>query len=76
MEYRSRSDRLIATYSIIARDAATRLLAALEAAEIAGGDIRGRQSSALLVVAGERMNKPWHGRAHTISSRSQIADRA
>jgi uncharacterized Ntn-hydrolase superfamily protein len=43
-------------------DLAARLLAALEAAEMAGGDIRGRQSSALLVVAGERMNKPWHGR--------------
>jgi uncharacterized Ntn-hydrolase superfamily protein len=43
-------------------DLAARLLAALEAAEAAGGDIRGRQSSALLVVAGERTNKPWHGR--------------
>jgi uncharacterized Ntn-hydrolase superfamily protein len=43
-------------------DLAARLLAALEAAEAAGGDIRGRQSSALLVVAGERVNKPWHGR--------------
>jgi len=31
-----------------------RLLAALEAAEAAGGDVRGRQSAALLVVAGER----------------------
>jgi len=43
-------------------DLAARLLAALEAAERAGGDIRGRQSSALLVVAGERTSKPWHGR--------------
>lgn len=43
-------------------DLAARLVAALEAAEAAGGDIRGRQSSALLVVAGERTNKPWHGR--------------
>jgi uncharacterized Ntn-hydrolase superfamily protein len=34
-----------------------RLLAALEAAEAAGGDVRGRQSAALLVVAGEA--EPW-----------------
>ena len=34
-----------------------RLLTALDAAEAAGGDIRGRQSSALLVVDGE--GKPW-----------------
>ncbi len=34
-----------------------RLLAALEAAERAGGDIRGRQSAALLVVPAE--GKPW-----------------
>jgi uncharacterized Ntn-hydrolase superfamily protein len=33
---------------------AERLLAALDAAEAAGGDIRGRQSAALLVVGGER----------------------
>jgi uncharacterized Ntn-hydrolase superfamily protein len=34
-----------------------RLLAALEAAEAAGGDIRGRQSAVLLVVPGE--GEPW-----------------
>jgi uncharacterized Ntn-hydrolase superfamily protein len=43
-------------------DAATgpldeRLLAALDAAEAAGGDIRGRQSAVLLVVPGE--GEPW-----------------
>jgi uncharacterized Ntn-hydrolase superfamily protein len=38
------------------------LLAALDAAEAAGGDFRGRQSAALLVVAGERSTAPWDGR--------------
>jgi uncharacterized Ntn-hydrolase superfamily protein len=37
-----------------------RLLAALEAAERAGGDIRGRQSAALLVVPAE--GEPWRTR--------------
>lgn len=40
-------------------DLAARLLAALEAAEAAGGDIRGRQSAALLVVSGDRNARPW-----------------
>jgi uncharacterized Ntn-hydrolase superfamily protein len=40
-------------------DLAERLLAALDAAEAAGGDIRGRQSAALVVVSGERGAKPW-----------------
>ncbi|MCB1054826.1 MAG: DUF1028 domain-containing protein, partial [Acidobacteria bacterium] len=39
-----------------------RLLAALEAAQAAGGDIRGRQSAALLVVAAKGTGKPWEGR--------------
>jgi uncharacterized Ntn-hydrolase superfamily protein len=41
---------------------AARLLAALEAAEAAGGDVRGRQSAAVIVVAGARPEKPWEGR--------------
>ncbi|MBL8113396.1 MAG: DUF1028 domain-containing protein [Acidobacteria bacterium] len=40
-------------------DLASRLLAALEAAEAAGGDIRGRQSAAMLVVSGKSTGKPW-----------------
>ena len=36
-----------------------RLLVALEAAEREGGDVRGRQSAALLVVSGERSDRPW-----------------
>jgi uncharacterized Ntn-hydrolase superfamily protein len=40
-------------------DLADRLLAALDAAQAAGGDIRGRQSAALIVVSGDRTAKPW-----------------
>jgi uncharacterized Ntn-hydrolase superfamily protein len=40
-------------------DLAERLLVALEAAEAAGGDIRGRQSAALVVVGGSRSARPW-----------------
>lgn len=38
---------------------AERLLAALAAGEQAGGDLRGRQSAALLVVGPERLAEPW-----------------
>ncbi|HOX25416.1 MAG TPA: DUF1028 domain-containing protein [Candidatus Krumholzibacteria bacterium] len=38
---------------------AERLLAALAAAEAAGGDIRGRQSAAILVVRGEATGRVW-----------------
>ncbi len=41
---------------------AERLLLALEAAQGAGGDIRGQQSAALLVVPGKSENKPWDER--------------
>jgi len=40
-------------------DLADRMLAALEAAEAAGGDIRGKQSAALVVVSGTPTGKPW-----------------
>jgi uncharacterized Ntn-hydrolase superfamily protein len=40
-------------------DLADRLLATLDAAEAAGGDIRGRQSAALVVVSGDRSANPW-----------------
>ena len=43
-------------------DLAERLLAALEAAEGEGGDIRGRQSAALLIVGGEATGRPWEDR--------------
>jgi uncharacterized Ntn-hydrolase superfamily protein len=40
-------------------DLADRMLAALDAAEAEGGDIRGRQSAALLVVKGTSTSRPW-----------------
>jgi uncharacterized Ntn-hydrolase superfamily protein len=39
-----------------------RLLAALDAAEAEGGDIRGKQSAALLIVAGTPTGRPWEDR--------------
>jgi len=40
-------------------DLADRMVAALEAAEGAGGDIRGRQSAAIVVVKGTSTGRPW-----------------
>jgi uncharacterized Ntn-hydrolase superfamily protein len=40
-------------------DLADRMLAALEAAQAAGGDIRGRQSAAILIVRGVPTEEPW-----------------
>lgn len=42
-------------------DLADRLIAALEAGQRAGGDIRGRQSAALLIVKAESTGRPWVG---------------
>ena len=41
---------------------AERMLAALEAAEAEGGDIRGRQSVAIVVVRGTATDEPWTDR--------------
>ena len=38
------------------------MMAALEAAEAEGGDIRGRQSAAMLVVSGRGTGRPWEDR--------------
>jgi uncharacterized Ntn-hydrolase superfamily protein len=43
-------------------DLADRMLAALDAAEREGGDIRGRQSAALVVVKAESTGRPWADR--------------
>jgi uncharacterized Ntn-hydrolase superfamily protein len=42
-------------------DLADRMLAALEAAQSVGGDIRGRQSAAILIVKGKSSGRPWAG---------------
>lgn len=43
-------------------DLAERLIAALEAAEAEGGDIRGRQSAAILIVGPASTGRPWNDR--------------
>ena len=43
-------------------DLAERMLQALEAAEKAGGDIRGKQSAAILIVRAQSTGKPWADR--------------
>ena len=43
-------------------DLAERMLAALDAAQAAGGDIRGQQSAALVVVTGKPTGKAWTDR--------------
>lgn len=43
-------------------DLAERMLQALEAGQAAGGDIRGRQSAAILIVKAESSGKPWEDR--------------
>jgi uncharacterized Ntn-hydrolase superfamily protein len=43
-------------------DLADRLLAALEAAQKEGGDIRGRQSATILIVPGQSTGRPWADR--------------
>jgi uncharacterized Ntn-hydrolase superfamily protein len=46
-------------YETTKGDLADRMLAALEAAQNAGGDIRGKQSAAILIVKGEKTPTPW-----------------
>lgn len=46
-------------YENTSGDLANRMMAALEAAQAEGGDIRGKQSAAMLIVSGEPTGKPW-----------------
>ena len=41
-------------------DLADRMLAALDAAQEVGGDIRGKQSAAILIVSAKSTGKPWN----------------
>jgi uncharacterized Ntn-hydrolase superfamily protein len=50
-------------------DLADRLLSALDAAQAAGGDIRGKQSAALLIVKGRGTGRPWAGGDRTFDLR-------
>jgi uncharacterized Ntn-hydrolase superfamily protein len=52
-------DAMARAFETTRGDLADRLLASLEAAQREGGDIRGRQSAALIVVSGDRRLPPW-----------------
>lgn len=49
-------------YEMAEGNLADRMIAALEAAQKAGGDIRGQQAAAILIVSGEQQKQAWHGR--------------
>ena len=53
---------MLAVFEATSGELAERLLAALDAAEGEGGDIRGKQSAAIVVAAGSRDAEPWQGR--------------
>ena len=55
-------DAMARTFESAEGELAERLVAALDAAEAEGGDIRGRQSAALLVVGPKRSSEPWKHR--------------
>ena len=52
-------DVMVAAYEATGGPLERRLLAALQAAEADGGDLRGRRSAAMLVVRAERSGRPW-----------------
>lgn len=47
------------TFEAASGDLADRMMQALDAAQAAGGDIRGKQSAALVVAAGKNTGQPW-----------------
>jgi uncharacterized Ntn-hydrolase superfamily protein len=53
-------------YAAADGDFASRLLAALEAGDKAGGDVRGRMSASLRVVAAEPPARPWEGTVYDL----------
>ena len=52
-------DAMARAYENAKGDLAERMLQALEAAERAGGDIRGRQSAAIVIVKAKATGQPW-----------------
>jgi uncharacterized Ntn-hydrolase superfamily protein len=53
---------MVQAYESTQGDLAARMMAALDAAQGEGGDIRGRQSAAMLVVSGDASEPAWGGR--------------
>jgi uncharacterized Ntn-hydrolase superfamily protein len=59
MEKETVWDAMAAAYTSTDAPLAERMMAALDAAEAEGGDIRGKQSAAMVVVAGKGTGRPW-----------------
>ena len=59
-------EAMAAAYRKTKGDLGERLMAALEAGEREGGDIRGKQSAAILVVNGDRNQPAWGGRIYDL----------
>jgi len=55
-------EAMVAAYETSKGDLAERMMLALEAAQGKGGDIRGSQSAAMLVVSGDNSEPAWGGR--------------
>lgn len=53
---------MAAAYQNTSGDLAGKMLAALDAAQAVGGDIRGKQSAAMLIVSGTNTGRPWADR--------------
>jgi uncharacterized Ntn-hydrolase superfamily protein len=53
---------MLAAYETADAPLPERLMAALDAGEAAGGDVRGRQSAAMLVVPASSSSQPWRDR--------------
>lgn len=59
-------DAMASAFEQAQGDLAERMLCAMEAAEAEGGDIRGKQSAALLVAGGELTGRPWDSRPYDL----------
>lgn len=62
MEKNTVWDAMARAYERTEGDLAQRLLAALDAAQAEGGDIRGKQSAAIIIVSGKATGRPWADR--------------
>ena len=62
MEKNTVWDAMARAYEKTRGDLASKLLAALDAAQGEGGDIRGKQSAAILIVKGQSSGRPWADR--------------
>jgi uncharacterized Ntn-hydrolase superfamily protein len=59
-------DAMVRAYTTSSGDLAERLMAALDAAQEVGGDLRGKQSAALLIVASHPSGRPWEDRLYDL----------